>query len=92
MSIIKTGITINRSCNLAINKRCFHSIRVRTVAGDAGIDKKILASGATAIIIFNVEMEDIMKIVKSLVNFSLILKGVSETIQNEKEGRKMRIF
>ena len=37
-------------------------------------------------------MEDIMKIVKSLVNFSLILKGVSETFQNEKERRKMRIF
>ena len=28
-------------------------------------------------------MEDIMKIVKSLENFSLLLKRISETIQNE---------
>ena len=37
-------------------------------------------------------MEDIMKIVKSLENSSWILKWISETIQNEKERRKMRIF
>ena len=37
-------------------------------------------------------MEDIMKIVKSLESFSLTLKGISETIQNERERRKLRIF
>ena len=30
-------------------------------------------------------MEDIIKIVKSLEDFGLLLKGVSETIQNEAE-------
>ena len=33
-------------------------------------------------------MEDIMKIVKSLEDSSLLLKGVSETIQNEAKEEK----
>ena len=35
------------------------------------------------LIISNDEMEDVMKIVKSLEDLGLLLKGVSETIQNE---------
>ena len=35
-------------------------------------------------------MEDIMKIVKSLDVFRLLLKGVSETIQNEAEKQNGR--
>ena len=34
------------------------------------------------------EMEDIMKIIKSLEDSSLSLKGVSETIQNEAKEQK----
>ena len=37
----------------------------------------------TILIRSNDEMKDIMKIVKSLEDFRLLLKGVSETIQNE---------
>ena len=33
-------------------------------------------------------MEDIMKIVKSLEDFGSLLKGVSETIQNEAKDQK----
>ena len=33
-------------------------------------------------------MEDIMKIVKSLEDFVLLLKGLSETIQNEAKEQK----
>ena len=51
-------------------------------AADAGIHKKILNSTTTTLIISNDEMEDI-KIVKSLENSCLLLKGVSETIPNE---------
>ena len=36
-------------------------------------------------------MEDIIKIVKSLKDAGLLLKGVSETIQNEAEKTKRRI-
>ena len=42
-------------------------------------------SGTTALIISNEEMEDLMKIVKSLEESGLIVKGVSKTIKNENE-------
>ena len=37
----------------------------------------------TTLIISNEEMNDIIKIVKSLEESALLIKGVSETIQNE---------
>ena len=43
-------------------------------AADAGIHKKILGSRTTAPIISNDEMEDIIKIVKSLKHTGLLLK------------------
>ena len=64
-----------------------------TLAADEGIHKKILASGKhttdsashnnTILIITNNEMRCIIRIVKSLDDSGLLLKGVSETIQNE---------
>ena len=44
----------------------------------------MLGSGnITTLIISNNEMEDIIKIVKSLEDSGLLLKGVTETVQNE---------
>ena len=37
----------------------------------------------TTLIISNDEIEDIIKIVKSLKNFGLLLKGVTKTVQNK---------
>ena len=48
-------------------------------ATDAAIQKKIYGSSTKALIISNEEMEDIIKIVKSLQ------KGITETIRNETE-------
>ena len=60
-------------------------------AADAGIHKKILGFGHnnnTTLIISNNEMDDILKIIKSLEDSGVLLKGVSETIQHEaKEPR-----
>ena len=50
---------------------------------DAAIHKKMFGSGFATLIISNEEMLDIMKIVKYPVDFGLLIKGVSETIQNE---------
>ena len=50
---------------------------------DGSIKKKMLGSGATTLIISNDEMDDILKIVKSLKNSGILLKGLSETIQYE---------
>ena len=73
-------------------------------AADDGIHKKILGSGNpssshnhpwsssshnTVLIISNDEMEDIIKIVKSLEDFCLLLKGVTETVQNEVKEQKL---
>ena len=44
----------------------------------------------TTIIISNVEMNDIMEIVKSLEESGLLIKGVSETIKNEAK-KKCRV-
>ena len=50
-------------------------------AADAGIRKKILGSeSTTTLIISNDEIYDIIKIVKSLENSGLLLKGVTETV------------
>ena len=50
-------------------------------AADAGIHKKeILESGNTTLIISNNEIEDLIKIVKSLEDSGLLLKGVTELV------------
>ena len=50
-----------------------------------------LALRMTTLIISNEEMNNIMKIVKSLEESSLLTKGVSETIKNEAKEQKNRI-
>ena len=48
----------------------------------------MLGSGTTTLIISNDEMNDIIKIVKSLEDSGVLLKGVSETIQHEAKEQK----
>ena len=50
--------------------------------------KKMLGSGVTTLIISNDEMNDLLKIVKSLENSGLLLKGVNETIQHEAKEQR----
>ena len=57
-------------------------------ATDAAIHKKIFGSGFTTLIVPNEEMEDVMKIVKSLEDSYLSMEGVSETIKNEAKEQK----
>ena len=45
--------------------------------------KKPFGSCTTAFISSNKEMEDIMKIVKSLEELELLIKGISEATKNE---------
>ena len=46
----------------------------------------------TALIISNDEMKDIMKIVKALEEPGLLLKGVSEAIENETKEQKRKFL
>ena len=52
--------------------------------------KKILWSGNTTLIIANNDIEDLIKIVKSLEDSGLLLKGVTESVQNEVKEQKGR--
>ena len=52
--------------------------------------KKILGSGNnTTLIISNNEIEDLIKIVKLLEDSGLLLKGVTEIVQNETKEQKV---
>ena len=53
-----------------------------------GYIKKILGSGNTPLILLNKDIEDLIKIVKSLEDSGLLLKGVTESVQNEVKEQK----
>ena len=55
---------------------------------DGSIKKKMPGSGTTTLITSNDEMNDIIKIVKSLEDSGVLLEGVSETIQHEAKEQK----
>ena len=55
---------------------------------DAAIQKKFFESGMTTWIILNKEIVDIMKIIKSLEELGLLIKGVSKIIKNEAKDQK----
>ena len=56
---------------------------------DEAIHKKMIGSGFTTVIVSNEEMNDFMKIVKSLEKSELLIKVIHKTIKNEaKEQRK----
>ena len=57
-------------------------------AADAGMHKKILWSGNATLIVSNSDMEDLIKIVKSLEDSGLLLKGVTKSVQNEVKEQK----
>ena len=54
--------------------------------------KKIIGSRNTTLIISNDELEDIIKIVRSIEDSGLLLKGLTETVQNEVNEQKGRFF
>ena len=58
---------------------------------DAAIIKESHGSGTIALIFLSEEMGDIMKIVKSLEEWQLLMKAVSETIKNGAKTIKRRI-
>ena len=50
--------------------------------------RKVLGSGTTTLIISNEEMNDIMKIVRTLEDSNLLLEGVTKKIKNETKEQK----
>ena len=88
--LLKTGLPLIKNVIKPLAKSVLISLGLTAAvsAADAGIHKEILGSGNATPIISNDEMKDIIKMVKSLEDFGLLLKGVSETIQNEAKQQK----
>ena len=92
--LLKTGLPLIKSVIKPLAKSVLVPLGLTAAASaaDAGIHKKILGSGSdhnnTILIISNDEMDDILKIVKSLEDSGVLLKGVSETIQNEAKEQR----
>ena len=84
--LLRTGLPLMKSVIKRLGKTFLVPLGLTAGASatDAGIYKKILGSGySTTLIISNDGMEDVLKIVKSLGDSGLLLKGASETIKNE---------
>ena len=89
--LLKTGLPITKDVIklLAKSVLILLGLTAAASAADAGIHKKILGSGNnTTLIISNKDMDDLIKIVKSLEDSGLLLKGITESVQNEIKEQK----
>ena len=105
-SLLKTGLPLIKNVIQPLAKSVLIALELIAAASaaDTGTHKKMLGSGrrhssssalhnnATTLIISNNEMEDIIKIVKSLEDSALLLKGVTETIHNEVKEQKEKLL
>ena len=83
--LLKSGLPLLKS---VIKPLGMLGLTAAASSTDAAINKKILGSGTTTLIISNDEMKDILKIVKSIEDSGVLLKRVSETIKNEARAQK----
>ena len=83
--LLKTGLYLLKNVLKSLAKSYLIPLGLTEAASatDAAIHKKMFGSGTTTLIISNEEMNDIMKIVKSLEKSGVLIKGFSETIKNE---------
>ena len=89
--LLKTGLPLIKNVVTPLAKSVLIPLGLTAAASaaDAGIHKKILGSGGhTTLIISNKDMEDLIKIVTSLEDSGLLLKGVTESVQNEVREQK----
>ena len=90
--LLKTGLPLIKNVIKPLAKSDLIPLGLTAAAwaADAGKHKKILGSGhnTTTLIISNNEIEDIIKTVKSLEDSGLLIKGVTETVQDEVEEQK----
>ena len=89
--LLKTGLPLMKSVITPLAKSVLipSGLTAAASAADAGIHKKILGSGNnTTLIISNKDMDDLIKIVKSLEDSGLLLKGITESVQNKIKEQK----
>ena len=93
--LLKTGLPLIKNLIKPLAKSVLIPLGLNAAASaaDAGIHKKFLGSGhdnnnTTTLIISNKEIEDIIKILKSLKDSGLLLNRITETVQNEVKEQK----
>ena len=91
--LLRTGLPLMKSVIKPLDRSVLLPLGLTAAASaaDSRIHKKILGSGHknnTALIISNDEMDNLLQIVKSLENSGVLLKGFSETIQNEAKEQR----
>ena len=75
--LLKIGLPLMKNVIKPLAKSVLFPLGLTTAgAADAGTNRKILGSGTATLIISNDEMKDIIKIVKSLEDTSLLMEGV----------------
>ena len=73
--LLKTGLSVMENVPLAKSVLIPLGLRAGASPTNAAIQKKIFGSGMTTLKISNEEMNDVMKIVKSLEDSGLFIKG-----------------
>ena len=89
--LLKTGLLLIKSAITALAKGVLIPLGLIAAASaaDAGIHKKILRSGNNkALILSNKDIDHLIKMVKSLEDSGLLLKGINESVQNEIKEQK----
>ena len=77
--LLKSGLPLLKSVIKALGVL---GLTAAASATDAAINKNILGSGShTTLIISNYDMQDLLKIVKSLEDSGLLLDGITETVK-----------
>ena len=87
--LLKSGLSLLKS---VIKLLGMLGLIAAASATNAAINKKILGSGRTTLIISNDEMYEIVNIVKSLEDSGILLKGVGETTKDEVKEQKGRFL
>ena len=88
--LLKTRLPLISNILKTLAKSVLTPIGLTTPASatNAAIHKTMFRFGFRTLIISNEEMNDIMKIVKSVEESELLIKGVGETIKNEAKEQK----
>ena len=80
--LVKTGLPLIGNVLKPLTKRVLITLGVTAAASatDAAVHEKMVGSGFTTLIISNEQIKNIMRVVKSLQESGLLMKGISEKI------------
>ena len=83
--LLKTGLPLIKNVLKPLVKSVLTplGLTAAALATDVVIQNKVFGSGMITLIISDQEMDDIMKIIKSLKEFGLSIKDVSKAVKNE---------